>query len=112
MAEFVISYDLRSSKNDDPHHVQLIQRLKSYSYHCRLQYSVWLVGTKDKFDQDDVFDDIKQYMQEKDFLLVFDYSGGLSHHGEQGNFKNCFTNRTSVSNGISSKTKWGAKLHD
>lgn len=109
MKEFLVCYDLRSTKDDNPDYEKLIGFLESLKY-CRVQQSVWIISYEDdNMTREKLFDMIIQYVNDEDSLFVGNYGNAINYHGTHDNFKNCFNDRPSLKE-YKSITKCGSKL--
>jgi hypothetical protein len=72
MSVLLISYDLGSSETSNDYQ-DLIKKIKSYGGYAKPEYSLWLITT-DKLTST-VRDELKQYMDKNDKLLVMRVTG-------------------------------------
>ena len=72
MGVLLISYDLGSPEDSDDYK-ELISKIKSYGGYAKPEYSLWLISTDKQTDT--VRDELKQYMDSNDKLLVIRVTG-------------------------------------
>jgi hypothetical protein len=68
MPKYLITYDLVGTEETSEDYKRLIEEIKSYADHVKVQKSVWLVDTA--LSASEIFDYLKDYADSSDRLFV------------------------------------------